>query len=122
MKIKIFVALCAVVVLAIAAFVFLRRGASNEAHYAALEKQREEQAAQAPAAAPAASAAPVAQASPGASPGPSAAPAASAGRNYWTNFRGPKRDGNYDATPVLTNWPAAGLTALWKQPVGLGYA
>src|SRR5262249_12807384 len=123
MKIKIFVALCAVVILVVGVFVFLRRGSvSNEAHYAALEKQRQEQAAQAPTAAPAATAAPVVQASPGASPGPSAAPAASAGRNYWTNFRGPKRDGNYDATPVLTNWPAAGLTAIWRQPVGLGYA
>src|SRR5690242_18489329 len=101
MKLKILVALCAIVVLAVGAFWFLRRGSrSNEAHYAALEKQRQEQAAQMPAAAPAATAAPVAQASPSASPdasqGQTAAPAATTGRNYWTNFRGPKRDGNYD--------------------------
>jgi len=123
MKVKILVALGAVVVLGVGAFFFLRRGSgSNEAHYAALEKQRQEQAAQAPVAAPAATAAPVAQASPGASPGQAAAPAPASGHNYWTNFRGPKRDGNYEATPVLTSWPAGGLTAIWKQPVGLGFS
>jgi outer membrane protein assembly factor BamB len=98
------------------------RAQSAEAHYTELEQHRQRQAAEA-AAAPAATATPVTQASPGASPGQTpAATAAAPARNYWTNFRGPKRDGNYEATPVLTNWPANGLTALWKQPVGLGYA
>ncbi len=98
------------------------RSRSIEAHYDALEENRRQQAAQAPAV-PAATTAPVVQASPGASPGQSpVAPAAAPTRNYWTNFRGPKRDGNYEATPVLTSWPSNGLTPLWKQPIGLGYA
>jgi outer membrane protein assembly factor BamB len=41
---------------------------------------------------------------------------------YWTDFRGPRRDGTYEEVPVLTEWPAAGLTPLWKQPAGGGYA
>jgi len=41
---------------------------------------------------------------------------------YWTDFRGPNRDGRYDQTPILTAWPKRGLTRLWKQPVGGGYA
>ncbi len=41
---------------------------------------------------------------------------------YWTDYRGPKRDGTYQEVPVLADWPAAGLTPLWKQPVGGGYA
>lgn len=43
-------------------------------------------------------------------------------RNYWTNYRGPERDGRYDERAIKTNWPAAGLTPMWKQPVGGGYA
>jgi outer membrane protein assembly factor BamB len=41
---------------------------------------------------------------------------------YWTDFRGPRRDGNYEEVPILADWPASGLTPLWKQPVGGGYA
>lgn len=41
---------------------------------------------------------------------------------YWTDFRGPRRDGHYDERPVLTSWPAGGLPPLWKQPIGGGYA
>ncbi len=41
---------------------------------------------------------------------------------YWTDYRGPKRDGSYQEVPVLADWPAAGLTPLWKQPIGGGYA
>jgi outer membrane protein assembly factor BamB len=56
----------------------------------------------------------------------SAQPAASnpsAGRrNYWTNFRGPARDGRYDEQAVKTNWGAGGLPQLWRQPIGGGYA
>lgn len=51
-----------------------------------------------------------------------AAPAAAASRNYWTNFRGPARDGNYAERAVKVNWPAGGLKPMWKQPVGGGYA
>ncbi len=41
---------------------------------------------------------------------------------YWTDFRGPKRDGRYDETPVQTDWPTGGLKPLWRQPIGGGYA
>jgi outer membrane protein assembly factor BamB len=47
---------------------------------------------------------------------PPAAPA------YWTDFRGPNRDGHYRERPILTAWPAGGLKPIWKQPVGGGYA
>ncbi len=43
-------------------------------------------------------------------------------QNYWTNFRGPKRDGRYEAAPILTTWPESGLPLLWHQPIGGGYA
>ena len=119
---------------------------STEAHYAELERQRAEQRASAPATdAPAAAVDP--QASPaadaaaqpadaGAQPpadagaqGTAAAPTAGqpatatapARRNYWTNFRGPARDGRYDEQPIRTNWQG-GLKQLWKQPSGGGYS
>jgi len=94
------------------------RKTANDAHYAAVESNREAQASQ-PAAATAPSPSPSASASasPGASP---AAPAPAS--NYWTNFRGPKRDGKYDETTVSTNWPSSGLPQVWKQPVGVGFA
>jgi outer membrane protein assembly factor BamB len=40
----------------------------------------------------------------------------------WPAFRGPHGDGTYNAEPVLTNWPTAGLKVLWRQPIGGGYA
>ena len=40
----------------------------------------------------------------------------------WTDFRGPRRDGEYRAGQVLATWPKAGVTPLWKQPAGGGYA
>jgi outer membrane protein assembly factor BamB len=96
------------------------RKTSNDAHYAAVESNREAQAAQ-PAASTAAS--PSASPSASASPSPGSSPAApAAASNYWTNFRGPKRDGKYDETTVSTNWPSSGLPQLWKQPVGVGHA
>jgi len=39
----------------------------------------------------------------------------------WPDFRGPNRDGIYRG-PVRIDWPASGLTPIWKQPVGGGYA
>jgi len=94
---------------------------SNEAHYAELEKQRQEQAAQpAPSVTASPSPSPTASASP--SPGQTADTATASSRNYWTNFRGPRRDGKYDEASVTTNWPASGLPILWKQPVGVGHA
>lgn len=121
----VFIVLCVVVGLAVAAGVALflgSRSESNDGHYAALEQHRQQQAAQSSAPVAAATASPVVGASPGASPSETAAPAPVAGRPYWTNFRGPKRDGNYEATPVLTSWPSGGLSPVWKQPVGVGYA
>ena len=58
---------------------------------------------------------------------PSAASTAAPGgshsrRGYWPDFRGPRRDGRYDETPIRTDWPSGGLPQLWKQPIGLGYA
>src|SRR5215218_5108308 len=120
----------------------------TEAHYAELERQRAAQRASAPATdAPAAAIDPqagqpadlnaqpaAADAAQPADPGaqaasaapaagqPAAAPAAAPSRrNYWTNFRGPARDGRYDEQPIRTNWQG-GLTQLWKQPSGGGYS
>ena len=93
---------------------------SNDSHYAQLEQNRNQQAAQQPAPT-AAGASPSPSASVAASPGQTAAAPATS-RNYWTNFRGPKRDGKYDEASVSTNWPATGLPVLWKQPVGVGHA
>jgi outer membrane protein assembly factor BamB len=48
--------------------------------------------------------------------------AAASGGVYWTDFRGPGRDGDYDEMAIRTAWPPEGLTPLWRQPVGGGYA
>jgi outer membrane protein assembly factor BamB len=45
-----------------------------------------------------------------------------AGSAYWTDFRGPNRDGHYRQRPIRTDWPSGGLKPMWKQPVGAGYA
>ena len=95
-----------------------------------IERHREAQRAAAPAPPP--EAAPTTPALPAPGVGAEAtAPAAIAATDttvpkgpapYWTDFRGPNRDGSYQEVPVLADWPAAGLTPLWKQPVGGGYA
>src|SRR5882672_8718175 len=41
---------------------------------------------------------------------------------YWTDFRGPNRDGHYTERPILTNWSTGGLKKIWNQPIGGGYA
>jgi outer membrane protein assembly factor BamB len=92
---------------------------SNDAHYAELEANRNQQAAQPAPSSAVPSPSPTASASP--SPGATPAPVATS-RNYWTNFRGPKRDGKYEEASVSTNWPSNGLPLLWKQPVGIGHA
>lgn len=53
---------------------------------------------------------------------PAIAPVKSKPAGYWTDFRGPHRAGIYAQTEILTEWPAAGLPRLWKQPIGAGYA
>src|SRR6185436_9502324 len=72
---------------------------SSEAHYAELERQRAAQREAAAANAPAADQATQAvAAAPPANSNESkpAAASAKATRSYWTNFRGPARDGRYD--------------------------
>src|SRR5262245_59684358 len=36
-----------------------------------------------------------------------------AGSSYWTDFRGPNRDGRYDQAPIGTDWPAKGPPWPW---------
>jgi outer membrane protein assembly factor BamB len=102
-----------------------RRSRTNEAQYDRVEQHRQQQAAQAQttAAAAATTASPVAQPSASASPaaGGATQPTTTASRNYWTNYRGPRRDGKYDQA-IATSWPANGLPMLWKQPIGIGFS
>jgi len=58
----------------------------------------------------------------GAPPAESTSPVAAAAAPYWTDFRGPFRDGHYRQQPIRTKWPTAGLKPIWKQPIGGGYA
>ncbi|MEO7650624.1 MAG: PQQ-binding-like beta-propeller repeat protein, partial [Bryobacteraceae bacterium] len=93
-----------------------------EAHYDALERSRAQAAP-----APAPDAPKIVEAAPAQAvvAAPAAAPAVAGGRltgAYWTDFRGPRRDGRYDEMPILTTWPKLGLKMLWQQPVGGGYA
>src|ERR1700688_1729158 len=85
------------------------------AHYAALERNRTEQQHEPPPAfvieAPAPAEVPRAKAAP--RPAPTA---------YWTDFRGPNRDGRYEQMAISTACPAAGLPLVWRQPVGGGYS
>ena len=91
----------------------------EQAAAVAAHRQAQRAAVPAPAAAP-----PPAPAGDAANPVPAAPtrvsppPAAPA---YWTDFRGPLRDGHYRERPILTDWPA-GLRPVWKQPVGGGHA
>lgn len=93
----------------------------------AIERHREEQRALSdPTAPPALAPQPAspdtiapAESSPG--PGDSAAAADPPSVPYWTDFRGPARDGHYREQPVNLDW-AGGLKPVWKQPIGGGYA
>jgi outer membrane protein assembly factor BamB len=98
---------------------------SESERAARVVRDREAQRVRAKAAPAPAPIAPTAPAAPEPEPVPgdkatAASPAAPA--PYWTDFRGPNRDGHYRERPILTNWPADGLKPLWKQPVGGGYA
>lgn len=57
-----------------------------------------------------------------ANPALPAKPAPPASVPFWTDFRGPKRDGHYVEKPISTHWPDRGLRTLWRQPVGGGDA
>jgi outer membrane protein assembly factor BamB len=116
-------------------FITWRRSGDHEAQYAALEQHRAQQQALATGSnvqstAPSGSPPPSASVSPQAAtngqtangvPTPETA-AAHVTRNYWTNFRGPNRDGRYEEMEIQTKWPAQGLAPIWKQPIGVGYA
>lgn len=100
----------------------------SESHYSELERHRAQQATSAQATAVAdtvqpSDAAPAAPAAADTAPSTQAsvAQAKSVG-GYWTEFRGPGRNGRYDASEIKTDWAAEGLPLLWKQPVGGGYA
>jgi outer membrane protein assembly factor BamB len=41
---------------------------------------------------------------------------------YWTEYRGPGRNGIYEESAILTNWPSGRLAELWRRPIGGGYA
>lgn len=100
-----------------------------ESHYRELEKDRAEQP-KPPVPSPvmATSTEPAAEApliliSAGSEASPSPAPATGNGLStYWTNFRGPRRNGIYEERDILTDWPSEGLRELWRQKVGGGYA
>src|SRR5687768_1337017 len=101
----------------------------------AIAKHREAQRAQGPppAVAAADAPAPVSSGSPSTLPGspstspgspsplPSPSPSSLPVTADWPDFRGPARDGHYRG-PIRTDWPKTGLTPMWKQPVGGGYA
>jgi len=119
-------------------FSLWRLSAANESHYTALEQQRAQQkleAAGQPPSGPQAATSPNAAqqpanatlqsgqaAPPGSAETTTQVAAAHATRNYWTSFRGPNRDGRYEEMEISTKWPAQGLSPMWKQPIGVGYA
>ncbi len=88
---------------------------NRESHYAELERNRANQASAPVVDVAARPADPVKSA-------PAKAIEAPHGSIYWTDFRGPHRDGRYDQAPIRADWPAKGLPLLWRQPVGGGYA
>ena len=102
---------------------------STEDHYAAVERNRSQHysrllpAGPRPAPEPETDAA-IAAGAPGPPTSPRPENASVEARNdaYWTDFRGPNRDGHYTQMSIRTNWPAAGLEPVWSQPIGGGYA
>ena len=92
-----------------------------ESHYAELERSRSQQPAAAPEPAPPATAAAAAEPASPLSRTPAERPVLTV-TPYWTDFRGPHRDGRYEEAPILTQWPSKGLIRLWRQPIGGGYA
>jgi len=137
---KLFGSLAALALTAIYLFFFFGSGMflarpdpDSEAHYADLERQRAEQRQGGPAQAPppgtpddqkAEALAPGVAGASASAPATAAQPAtpAKSAQNYWTDFRGPARDGRYDEKPIRTDWPSEGLHPVWKQLIGGGYA
>ncbi|MEW6125970.1 MAG: PQQ-binding-like beta-propeller repeat protein [Acidobacteriota bacterium] len=107
--------------------IFTRPDADAESHYSALERHREQQKQEAenPGSTNSTEGTTAATSNPTNAPATTdaAKPATSTStRTYWTNYRGPNRDGRYDEQKISTNWSAEGLKPIWKQPVGLGWA
>lgn len=107
----------------------LRFVKSADARAEELARHREAQRAQPPPPAPVAPEppAPASDATPAevtkpSLPSPVAPAAALKGSAYWTDFRGPLRDGHYRQQTIRTDWPSDGLKPVWKEPVGGGYA
>src|SRR5262249_27540505 len=40
----------------------------------------------------------------------------------WPQWRGPNRDGAWSEQGIVESFPAAGLKARWRVPVGFGYS
>src|SRR6185295_14468567 len=40
----------------------------------------------------------------------------------WPQWRGPRRDGTWLESGILTNFPSQGLKVLWRVPVGSGFS
>ena len=102
-----------------------------DSHYRQLERSRAEQPKSSaasftvavPVSAEPAAKAPSLPVSAGSKPPASRVPATGNGLStYWTNFRGPQRNGIYEEMDILTDWPGDGLRELWRQKVGGGYA
>lgn len=108
----------------------LVRNPDQDAHYDQIERHRAQQRAESaeqstePGTADggAGGTAPTATPVDGSTAAPPAPNTPSKAGNYWTDFRGPARDGRYDEQTIRTAWPSEGLKPLWKQPVGGGYA
>ena len=147
LKVAVALLVAGVVLVALYRLVGRRYLSGQESHYSELERHRAQQRQQQDAAQPAdaadaaqQAAAPAVdpnaqqqqQAAPGAPAGAAVpqggeashatAPAPAGGRNYWTDFRGPARDGSYSERAIKVNWPSGGLTPVWKQPVGGGFS
>jgi outer membrane protein assembly factor BamB len=87
---------------------------TREAHYVELEEDRKDEA-ELPSLVVPTQSLPTVEAKP--VPTSTTAPPA-----YWTDYRGPNRDGHYKEMAILTKWPDRGLPELWRRPVGGGYA
>jgi outer membrane protein assembly factor BamB len=109
----------AFIIIASIFFAGCARPSDNQARYDELERHRAQQKQAAPAT-DSTETAPTAatNANVAAPPTVTAKPAG----GYWPDYRGSARDGRYDESRILTDWPSGGLKAVWRQPVGAGYA
>lgn len=90
----------------------------DEAHYEAIEADRAQAAAAVAELEPAPiESAPMVEEIAAGKPQPPASRSAP-----WPDYRGPRRDGIYQETPINTAWPSQGLPEIWRQKIGGGYA